>query len=411
MPSYEIRFRKMKTMKKKKVAIINQRYGLEVNGGSEYYTRLLAEHLNDIYDVEVLTTCALDYSTWDNYYPEGTEIINNVRVRRFRVGKTRKQSGFIWVDRLRRILPFPVSIIEKKWVEAQGPYCPNFLAYLTANQGKYDVFIFVTYLYYLTAMGMPQVFEKSILIPTAHDEPYIYFNIYKEIFCNPRGIVYLTDEERDFVQKLFHNEHITSTVAAIGVEIADEEYNPEVFRKKYNIENDYVIYVGRVDVGKGCDRLFEYFTRYKKETQYTNVKLVVMGKNNMELPGDCDIMFLGFVEDEDKYCGMKGARALILPSEFESLSISVLESMKLSVPVIVNGKCNVLKGHINKSNGGIAYHDYESFREAMDFMLQNGHDYNIMCENAKRYVMENYSWDAVITKVTGLIEKVPPNGG
>lgn len=40
----------------KKIAIINQRYGIEVNGGSEYYARLLAEHLSSYYDVEVLTT-------------------------------------------------------------------------------------------------------------------------------------------------------------------------------------------------------------------------------------------------------------------------------------------------------------------------------------------------------------------
>lgn len=30
---------------RKKIAIVNQRYGVEVNGGSEYYTRMLAEHL------------------------------------------------------------------------------------------------------------------------------------------------------------------------------------------------------------------------------------------------------------------------------------------------------------------------------------------------------------------------------
>ena len=40
----------------KRIAIVNQRYGLEVNGGSEYYARLIAEHLNKYYNVEVLTT-------------------------------------------------------------------------------------------------------------------------------------------------------------------------------------------------------------------------------------------------------------------------------------------------------------------------------------------------------------------
>ena len=51
---------------RKRIAIVNQRYGLEVNGGSEYYARLIAEHLKDFYVVDVLTTPALDYDTWAN---------------------------------------------------------------------------------------------------------------------------------------------------------------------------------------------------------------------------------------------------------------------------------------------------------------------------------------------------------
>ncbi len=69
----------------KRIAIVNQRYGLEVNGGSEYYTRLLAEHLQESFDVTVLTTTALDYDTWENHYPAGTDKIHGVKVRRFPV--------------------------------------------------------------------------------------------------------------------------------------------------------------------------------------------------------------------------------------------------------------------------------------------------------------------------------------
>jgi len=37
----------------KKIAIVNQRYGLEVNGGSELYTRMLAEKLSKHYEVDI----------------------------------------------------------------------------------------------------------------------------------------------------------------------------------------------------------------------------------------------------------------------------------------------------------------------------------------------------------------------
>ena len=51
---------------RKRIALVNQRYGLEVNGGSELYTRQLAEKLKDVYDVDVITTCALDYTSCPN---------------------------------------------------------------------------------------------------------------------------------------------------------------------------------------------------------------------------------------------------------------------------------------------------------------------------------------------------------
>ena len=50
----------------KKIAIINQRYGLEVNGGSELYSRQIAERLKAKYEVEVLTSCAVEYVKWTN---------------------------------------------------------------------------------------------------------------------------------------------------------------------------------------------------------------------------------------------------------------------------------------------------------------------------------------------------------
>lgn len=68
----------------KKIAIINQRYGLEVNGGSELYSRQIAERLKAKYEVEVLTSCAVEYVKWQNYYKEGVEDINGVTVRDLR---------------------------------------------------------------------------------------------------------------------------------------------------------------------------------------------------------------------------------------------------------------------------------------------------------------------------------------
>ena len=143
----------------------------------------------------------------------------------------------------------------------------------------------------------------------------------------------LQNEEKDLVHSIFHNEDVPYEVCGVGVDVPTT-VDADRFKKKYNLDN-YVIYVGRIDEGKDCPRLFNYFMEYKKRNK-NNLKLVLMGKAVCEIPKHPDIISLGFVTDEDKFDGISGAKALILPSKFESLSISVLEAMTLSKPVIVN---------------------------------------------------------------------------
>ena len=46
------------------------------------------------HDVEVLTTCARDYITWQNEYPEGSDRVRGVTIRRFATARTRDLDAF-----------------------------------------------------------------------------------------------------------------------------------------------------------------------------------------------------------------------------------------------------------------------------------------------------------------------------
>lgn len=74
---------------KKKICCVVQRYGMEVNGGAELHCRQISERLTPFYDVEVLTTKAIDYMSWKDEYSEDEEILNSVKVRRFSVAVER----------------------------------------------------------------------------------------------------------------------------------------------------------------------------------------------------------------------------------------------------------------------------------------------------------------------------------
>ena len=388
---------------KKKIAIINQRYGLEVNGGSELYSRQIAEKLIAKYDVEVLTSCAVEYVKWSNYYKEGVEQINGVTVRRFKTLHEREPKVFSALDSMMLSNPHIEEEISEQWIEHMGPYCPELVEYVDKHQDEYEAIIVVTYLYYTAVKSIVRIKNKAIFIPTAHQEPFIHFDMYKKVFGAADAYVFLTDEEKDLVHSIFHNEDVPYEVMGVGVEVP-EVVDSERFKKKYNLDN-YLIYVGRIDEGKDCPRLFKYFLEYKRRVK-SDLKLVLMGKAVCDIPKSPDIISLGFVSEEDKFDGIKGAKALILPSKFESLSISVLEAMTLSVPVIVNGICDVLKGHCVKSNGGLYYKNYFEFEGCINYMMEHPEEHAIMCKNARKYVEDYFQWDDIMKKFDRIIERV-----
>lgn len=393
----------------KRLALVVQRYGIEVNGGAELHIRQIAEHLKDKYDVEVLTTKAIDYLTWKDEYIKDKEEINGVLVRRFGVKKPRNIKRFGYLSMLID-KPFNMHFLENIWVDSQGPNCPELIKYIKENKDNYDVFVFMTYLYYSTVHGIKEVAEKSILIPTAHDEPTIYYNVYNHVFTKPAGIFYNTKSEKDFVEQRFHNENVLNNdgFGGVGIELPDN-INPIKFKKENKL-NDYIVYVGRIDTHKGCQQLFDYFIKYKQKKK-NDLKLVLMGKTVMDIPEREDIINLGFVSEQLKYDVMAGADALIMPSEFESLSIVVLESLALGVPVIVNGVCEVLKQHCVISKAGTFYVNFDQFAKQLDDIIYDSELRNKMGKLGIQYVDHYYRWDKIIDSFSQMVEKVSDKAG
>lgn len=390
--------------KRMRIALVNQRYGLEVNGGSEYYTRMLAEHLSKVCDVEILTTKALDYQTWGNFYEADVEILNGITVRRFSTEHPRHPFQMRLYSRLRYIFPKLKQYFENRWIDAQGPYAPGLIRYIENYAEQYSLIIFVTYLYYHTVRGIPAAKRKAVLLPTAHDEPYIHFSIYQDVFAASTGLVYLTQEEKELVESLFPVSQRVNCVVGTGISLPDK-IDSTIYREKYGLHGKYLIYVGRIDESKGCREMFRIFRDYKRSHPGSKLSLVLMGKSVMEIPETDDILYQGFVSEEDKYNGISGAEALWLPSQYESLSLSVLEAMALGIPVVVNGQCQVLKGHCERSGGGLAYKNREEAVKCLE-MLEKGRNREEMSNKAKIYVMRNYQWDKVVDRMRSFLQEL-----
>jgi hypothetical protein len=143
--------------------------------------------------------------------------VNAVRVHRFGVDYPRDQQQFDAAGS--RVFGGPHMLEDEiDWMQKQGPYSSGLLQYLADTGGKYDAFVFFTYLYATTYFGLPLVKDKAVLVSTCHDEPPVYLQIFDRLFGQVRYLVYLTPEEKAFVQRRFFQHNLKGEVVGTGVD-------------------------------------------------------------------------------------------------------------------------------------------------------------------------------------------------
>lgn len=380
-----------------RLAFIVQRYGDGVAGGSEALCRAIAERIAPSVQLDVLTSCAVDYMTWENRFRAGVESAGGVTVRRFPVAKPRDRAKFDCLSA--RVLHQPhTAADELEWMRAQGPLTTGLFDYLSEHRRDYDLFVFFTYLYATTCFGLPLVADKAILIPTAHDEPPIYLSAYEPIFRQARDLIFMTPEERQFVWRRFCFEHETGHLMPGGVEFPPHPLPSapgwdELSSRIGGVP--LITCVGRIDPSKGCSELIDYFLRYIEDRPQTNAKLLLLGKSVMDVPKHSSILAPGYVPDAVKWLALDASDIVVAPSPYESLCIAALEAWASSKPVVANARSPVLRGQCARSQGGLWYHDYREFRACLDRLLEDRALSKALGRQGRCYVDEHHRWDRV----------------
>ncbi len=329
----------------KRIAIVVQRCHDTIVGGSEALAWQYATLLKEEFKVDVITTTALDYTTWANELPTGYETIQGINIHRFPVTIGR---SIYWHNLHERLLrnyhnsmyghrdnyqKIPWSIaLQEEFIRYQGPYSELLLSFLHKHWKDYLCLIFTTYLYPTTYFGIAQVPpSKIVLVPTLHDEPPAYLTAYKQMNKKVSSYIWLTNAEKVLGEKLWGKRG--GKVVAMGVETQPHT--------SFLTDYPYILYCGRIDPSKGCNDLINFFIQYQKDNP-SNLRLILTGKDVMGIPSHPDIEFKGFVSSEEKFQLMAGASIFVMPSPYESFSIVTLEAMAQGTPVLVNGSCQVL---------------------------------------------------------------------
>jgi glycosyltransferase involved in cell wall biosynthesis len=133
---------------------------------------------------------------------------------------------------------------------------------------------------------------------------------------------------------------------------------------------------------------------------------VLAGPAKMQVPEHPRIRALGFVDDAVRDALLAHARALVVPSPYESLSIALLEGWNHGVPALVNGGCRVLEGQVRRANGGLYYRSAQEFSAALDWLIVNEEQARVLGSQGRTFVDREYRWPVVMERTERLLNEV-----
>ncbi len=129
-----------------------------------------------------------------------------------------------------------------------------------------------------------------------------------------------------------------------NIDSIDSETKRQI-KGKYNLPDKYILYLGTIEPRKNIAKIFEAYSQLNKDIKKEH-KLVIAGGKGwkcddiLNIPKKLgfseDIIFTGYVNEEDKPIIYSMAEVFIFPSLYEGFGMPVLEAMAAGIPVITS---------------------------------------------------------------------------
>lgn len=323
-------------------------------------------------------------------------------------------------------------------LRSKNKFCWNF-RFLPRYIKKNTVNIYLTQ--YIVPFFIP---AKTKIITVVHD---ISFRVYKQFIKKsdllflrlliPRSlrradkIIAVSQFTRDEIIKYYK---ITPEKVEWMHNAVDDEFikkaadlTPEdltAVRKKYNLPLKFILYLGTLQPRKNIPNLIKaYADLVKKQNddslQYTSIlkdiKLVIAGgrghnfdssiydeieKNNLQL----DVIFPGYIAEEDKAALMKLARVFCTPSFYEGFGIPILEAMTAGTPVVASS----IRPHMEIAGKAALFFDPQNTQELSDKLLDILTNDNLRQELIRKGFEQvgKFSWKDTAEKMLGIFESL-----
>jgi len=248
---------------------------------------------------------------------------------------------------------------------------PNRLFFFSAryfNQPKVDKLIKGISVYFNPHFFVAPLSEKCRKVVTFHDLSFEHYpeffswrkRLWQNFLMDARGeaqradkIIAVSQSTKEDLVKLYGIEpkKIKVIYSGIGSQFKiknSESRIKQKIKEKYNLPEKFILYFGTIEPRKNIIGLIKAFELLKAKFQIPNskFKLVIAGakgwlyqdifRTARESKYSREIIFTGFVEEEDKPYLYNLAELFVYPSVFEGFGFPPLEAMACGVPTIVS---------------------------------------------------------------------------
>lgn len=384
------------------LAFVVQRYGAEVAGGAEALCRDTARALVRAGEsVTVYTTTARDYLTWAPHYAAGTGDDDGVIVKRFPVQPPDPARA---ADLVRHLGLSPGDpTLEAEWARAQGPVSVPLLRALAQDCAGYRAVALWTYLYATSQLAMPIVRDRAILVPLAHEEPMLRFDLTRGVVRMARAHAFMTPEERALVQEMVGTGDAPGVVVGAGLD-PSRAGDADRARAARALPPRFALYLGRVDAAKGVDALVRAHSGYR--ARGGDLGLVLAGRAAAGLTLPNWVVTTGFISNEARSDLLAAADVVVLPSSYESLSLVALEAWRAGRPTLAYARAAVLAGQTARSGGGLLYTGPLTYGRQLSRLAASAAERLALGESGRAFAA-HWTWDACVARWRTLIEMVP----
>lgn len=180
---------------------------------------------------------------------------------------------------------------------------------------------------------------------------------------------------------------------------------------KYKIKAKYLLYLGTLQPRKNLNRLIRSFASLKNN----NLQLVIAGKRGWgyaqifsevkKYKLEDQVVFTGFVAEEDKPALIKGAECLLLVSLYEGFGLPVVESMAAGTPVVVSQNSSLAE-----ISEGIGFYvnpeSITSIASGINRVLQLNKQQKGEIISKGKKLLNKYSWKETSAKILEVLYEI-----